>query len=224
MELKFNKNVFWTTYIVLALIALFIMDGFIQPGYWVKSLVKFTLFAIFPMIELYREKRLPKSLLSIDKHFKWILVSCFGLVVLIILGYTILQNLTSFSNIPYILNEQVAVNLDNFLWVGLYIVIVNSFLEEFFFRYLFMNVFELDNGNILIVLSALSFSLYHVGILFGWFDLWLFLLMVLGLFLVGIFFIRLNSKPGSIAHSYLIHLSANIGINIVGYIILKSFH
>lgn len=219
-----TKNTLWATYLISALIVLFVIDGFIQPGYWLKSLFKLGLFALIPIFGLWRERRLPRTLLSLDKSSKIIMILGLGLIILIILGYFILLNLTTFSNIPQILSEQAAVNLDNFLWVSLYIVMINSFLEEFFFRYLFLNVIDNLNKNIAMILSALSFSLYHVGILFGWFDFWLFLLMVLGLFIVGILFTRMNSRPGSIANSYLVHMAANIGINIVGFIILTSTH
>lgn len=224
MKKNFTRNALWATYLISTLIALFVIDGFVQPGYWLKSLFKLVLFGILPILGLWREHRLSRALLSLNKNSKIIMILSLGLIILIIIGYFILLNLTTFSNIPQILREQAAVDLNNFLWVSLYIVLVNSFLEEFFFRYLFLTVVENRNENLTMILSALCFSLYHVGILFGWFDLWLFLLMVIGLFIVGILFTRMNSRPGSIANSYLVHMAANIGINIVGLIILTTTH
>ena len=210
----------WIVYSFLALFLLYYVDHSLQPGYWVKSLIKLILFGVFPFLFLVQEHFNLKSLLSFSQ-VKWhFYLICVGIIFAILAGYFIISTFTSLSNIPDLLNQQVNVNLNNFLWVSLYIILINSALEEFFFRFLLIRIFTFKNVILPHLMSALLFALYHVAIISQWFEAWLFILIVIGLTLVGLLFSALNNKKNGITHSYLIHLSANIGINLVGLVLM----
>ncbi|HCT62654.1 MAG TPA: CPBP family intramembrane metalloprotease [Erysipelotrichaceae bacterium] len=217
----FTKHKYtWIFYIFSALLLIYYVDHSLQPGYWIKSMIKLILFALSPLFFLNKEGFNIQSLFKF-KQVKWhFYLFCIGIILLILIGYFIVNAFTSLTNIPDLLNQQVKVNLNNFLWVSLYIILINSALEEFFFRFLLIKIFSYKNVFIPHLISALLFALYHVAIISQWFEAWLFILIVIGLTVVGLFFSFLNNKKNGITHSYLVHLSANIGINLVGLILM----
>lgn len=218
---SFTKHrTLWILYSFLSLIVLYYVDHSLQPGYWIKSLVKLALFGLVPAYVLYRHHFQLKQLLAFKEVKQSFYALCLGIIAVILMGYFILTQFTSLTNIPDLLNQQVKVNLSNFLWVSLYIILINAFLEEFFFRFLLIKVLATRKYWIAQLLSAFLFALYHVAIIRQWFEPWLFILIVIGLTLVGLLFSALNNKKNGITHSYLIHLSANIGINLVGLILM----
>lgn len=217
----FTKHKYtWIFYIFSALLLIYYVDHSLQPGYWIKSMIKLILFALSPLFFLNKEGFNIQSFFKF-KQVKWYFyLFCIGIILLILIGYFIVNAFTSLTNIPDLLNQQVKVNLNNFLWVSLYIILINSALEEFFFRFLLIKIFSNKNVFIPHLISALLFALYHVAIISQWFEAWLFILIVIGLTVVGLFFSFLNNKKNGITHSYLVHLSANIGINLVGLILM----
>lgn len=215
-----RHKLLWIVYSFSALVLLYYVDHSLQPGYWIKSLIKVIMFGLIPLFFLIRDHFDPKVLIRLTE-VKWsFYLFCMGIILVILAGYYVLSAFTSLSNIPDLLNQQVNVNLNNFLWVSLYIILINSVLEEFFFRFLLIKIFAHKNNLIPHLLSAILFALYHVAIINQWFETWLFILIVIGLTLVGLFFSYLNKGKNGITHSYLIHLSANIGINLVGLILM----
>lgn len=218
---SFTKHrTLWILYSFLSLIVLYYVDHSLQPGYWIKSMVKLTLFGLVPAYVLYRSHFQLKQLLTFNKVKQSFYAFCLGIIAVLLGSYFILSHFTSLTNIPELLNQEVKVNLDNFLWVSLYIILINALLEEFFFRFILIKTFATKQPWIACLLSAFLFALYHVAIISQWFEPWLFILIVLGLTLVGLFFTWLNNEKNGITHSYLIHLSANIGINLVGLILM----
>ena len=128
----------------------------------------------------------------------------------------------SFDQVPDSLSNQVGVSLNNYLWVSLYIILINGPLEEFFFRYFVMKNTWFKSHFVLVSVSSFLFAIYHVGMLFTMFDFYVFIIAILGLMIVGMFFIWLNHQNKGILYSVLIHMFANAGINLVGYIILSG--
>lgn len=206
----------WIFYVLIALGLLYGVDYSLQPGYWIKSLIKLSVFGLVPILILRQDDFRLTSLIHF-KQVKWTFyLSCLSILFVILSGYLVLSAFTSFTHIPALLNQHVKVSLDNFLWVSLYIILINSILEEFFFRFLLIHIFTFKNIFLPHLISAILFALYHVAIISQWFEPWLFILIIIGLTLVGIFFSFLNKGKNGITHSYQIHLSANIGINLVG--------
>lgn len=213
-------RVIWIVYSVVVLFLLYFIDHTLQPGYWIKSLIKLSLFGLVPIYVLLKEKFKLRSRFNFKQVKQGFYVLCLGIILVIIAGYFVLSLFTSLSNIPVLLNQRVQVNLNNYLWISLYIILINSALEEFFFRFLLIKIFTFKNTLLPHFFSAILFAIYHVAIINQWFEPWLFVLVVLGLTLVGLFFSYLNKEKNGITHSYLIHLSANIGINLVGLILM----
>jgi membrane protease YdiL (CAAX protease family) len=114
----------------------------------------------------------------------------------------------------------VGVTANNFILVALYISFINSLLEEFFFRgYAFVVLKQHVHKLYAYFFSAILFSLYHVGMMQGWFDFYIYILSMLGLLIGGLIFNYLNDRWDSIYPSWLVHIFANLAINTVGLIL-----
>ena len=125
-----------------------------------------------------------------------------------------------FSALTESLTSTTGVNKNNFLFVALYISFANSLLEEFFFRgFAFITLVKKINVKSAYVFSALTFALYHTGMMIAWFEIWVFALALIGLFAGGCIFNWLNSCCKNIYPSWIVHMCANFAINTVGFIL-----
>lgn len=198
------------------------VDAIIQPEYFIKSAVKVVFFLTLPLIYfiLYKDKMI-KTLFSISKKaLKTAFTLGISLYVFIVVGYLLLQNVIDFSQITGALSSNIGVNASNFIFVAIYISIINSLLEEFFFRgFSFITLKQYSSRTFAYFFSALAFALYHVAMMIGWFSMPIFLLMIIGLMIGGMLFNFLNEKYNSIYVSWIVHLFANLGINTVGLIL-----
>ena len=214
--------------ILIVLIGCLIMgfiDAVIRPEYLVKSFIKIILFSIMPIIYSLYDKELNLNSLFKVKSKKEIIISFLsgvGIFSLILGAYFLLGRFFDFSNVASSLSENVGVNNSNFIFVAIYISFVNSLLEEFFFRgFAFLKLKEVSNRKFAYIFSALVFALYHVAMMIGWFDISLFILTIVGLFIGGLIFNYFNEKYKNIYVSWLIHMFANFSINYIGFILFN---
>lgn len=201
------------------------IDAVIRPQYLIKSFVKIILFYFMPILYSRYNKDLNlKSLFKVKNKKEIIIAIISGAAVFsFILGsYLILGRFFDFSNVVSSLSANVGVDIDNFIFVAIYISFINSLLEEFFFRgFAFLKLKELVSRKFAYIFSSLAFALYHVAMMIGWFDISLFILTLSGLFVGGIIFNYFNEKYKNIYVSWLIHMFANFAINIVGFMLFN---
>lgn len=202
-----------------------LVDGVIQPGYAVKSAIKIVMFLLIPLLIAKRDGEIElRSLFRFRKSgFLSALGLGIGIYILILAGYFILLQFIDFSGIVGTLSRNAGVEKKNFVFVAIYISFINSLLEEFFFRgFIFMNLKKQGKRAFAYGFSALAFSLYHVAMMIGWFDIWLFGLVLAGLAVGGAIFDYLNEKQGTIYPSWLTHMFANFAINTVGFLLMNG--
>ncbi len=204
--------------IILCCILMAVVDGILQPGYWIKSAGKLLLFLGIPMVFLWPERKQAFTFLIPDKGA--ILTGiCLGLLTLgaILGGYRLIGEYIDLSSIPEALSGDAGITADNFVYVSIYICLCNSFLEEFFFRgFSYFYLRKHSSETFACIFSAAAFSVYHCAILDGWFSPALYALILLALFGCGVLFNLLDKRWERIWLSWLMHLCANLGINIIG--------
>ena len=216
-----KKLLFVLLYILFSCFLMGYVDAVWQPGYAIKSGIKIVLFGAVPILILLK--------LS-SNHFvemfqlKWPSVwrsALLGIAVYIIIvgGYFLLRDHIDFSNITTSLNDSVGVNASNFILVALYISIVNSFLEEFFFRGFSYNLLKSKRRTFAYSICSIVFALYHVAMMIGWYDWWVFVVSILALFVTGLVFHLLNERTKTIYTSWIVHMFSNLGINTVGLLL-----
>ena len=203
-----------------AVIAVFLVEQILQPGYWIKSLLKaaaflgaiqvYALVSRQSFLETVRLRRLSGA-----KPLLW----CMGLFFVgAALLFMLFRNQLDLAGIRESLTRKEGLTRQNCLFVFAYIILCNAFLEEAFFRGFLFGLFQ--NRKIGALASAVLFSLYHIGIFITWFNPFLFLLCLMGLTAVGLFLQWVSERYRSIAASYLIHGCANVAINTVGALLI----
>jgi len=104
----------------------------------------------------------------------------------------------------------------NAIFVFLYIVVINAALEQFFFRgFVFMRLYKMDLKRYAHWYSAVLFSFYHIPILFGAVSWAVLLLCTVGLIVAGLIFNFLAVRFNSITGSLIVHISANLALNLM---------
>ena len=216
------------TIILIVLLGCLIMafvDSVIRPEYLIKSFIKIILFSIMPFIYSRYDKELNLSSLFKIKSKKEIIIAILsgGAIFIFILGaYFIIGNFFDFSNVTSSLSNNLGINNNNFIFVAIYISFINSLLEEFFFRgFAFLKLKEVATRKFAYIFSSLAFAFYHVAMMIGWFDISLFILTIVGLFVGGLIFNYFNEKYKNIYVTWLIHMFANFAINYIGFILFN---
>lgn len=208
--------------VIIACIVMGIVDAVIQPGYAVKSFIKIIMFLLIPLIYGFFNKEVHvKKLFQPDKKGIMIaLVSGIGVYAVVLGAYLAFKDVFDFSALTKSLNETTGVNKSNFLWVALYISFVNSLLEEFFFRgFSFILLEKIVSTRFAYVFSSLTFALYHIAMMIGWFGVPVIVISLIGLFAGGMIFNKFDEKSETIFLSWLIHMFANFATNTIGFIL-----
>ena len=202
------------------------VDLIVHPNYFVKISIKIILFILIPSIYFIIFKKEAKDLKNIFKfNTKGILLSIFlGILIFatIIGGYFLTNNLFDYSNVSNNLTSGMGITKSNFMYVAIYITIINSFLEEFFFReFGFIELKKQTNVKFANLFSSICFAIYHVGMSIGSFKLVLLIIIILALVFAGIIFNTLIKKYKNIYIPWIVHIFTDAAIMIVGTILFN---
>lgn len=217
-----KKTVAVVLLIVLFCAIMAVIDGVLKANYFTKSVVKVIVFLVLPAVYTLYDKNLQiKPLFAPNKPgIKLALGLCIPVYIVILGGYLLLKDVFDFSAITKSLTQNIGVSRDNFVFVALYISFVNSLLEEFFFRgFAFLTLQKIASKKFAYIFSASAFAFYHIAMMIGWFSIWVFVIVLAGLFAGGLIFNYLNDKSRSIYPSWFVHMFANFAINTVGFML-----
>ena len=198
----------------------FFVEQIIQPGYLIKSIIKVCSFG--GIICLYSALIKKKITEVINLHKPRKIGALLGCIALFFVGigilFLIFTKQINWDGVRESLITKEGLTKQNCFFVFGYIIVVNSFLEEAFFRGFFPGLFK--NKAIGAVISALLFSAYHIGIIGAWFNILVFLVCIIGLAFVGLFLQWLSKKYETIVADWMVHASANIAINVIGALLI----
>ena len=220
-----RKSIYIISSLSLFSLAVTLIDAFVHPGYFTKIPIKILFFLVLPMLFFVINKSefgKFKSLFTFRK--KGLLLSLLGIGVygVIVGGYFLTRNIFDFSQVTSSLGEGMGITKDNFLYVALYISLMNSFLEEFFFRgFGFITLKKYTGKPFAYIFSSCIFAFYHAGMMIPMFEPVLLVLLFSGLIIGGCIFSYLNDKTENIYPSWFVHMSANFAINTVGFILFS---
>lgn len=219
-----NKKIPIMLSVFLFAIAITLIDAFLHPNYFLKIPIKILFFLALPLLFFAKNKEVFKEFKKIFVFKKGGLLKAFllgvGVYAIILGGYFLTRNVIDFSNVTSSLTEGMGITAKNFIYVSLYISLMNSFLEEFFFRgFGFITLKKYTTRRIAYIFSSTLFAVYHVGMLVGMFNFWVLLLLLGGLIIGGCIFNYLNESNDNIYPSWFVHMFANFAINTVGFIL-----
>ncbi len=213
------RNIIGIVIVVCA--AMIFVESVLLPAYVVKTAFKLVLFlgSVFFCSLMYDFRILSKE--YNPNALKLIIFLGICVYLFILAGYFIIHDFLDVEQIRQSLMGKEGIDGSNFIFVALYISIVNSFVEELLFRGLaFRELHQKGHCFLAYVFSAGAFAIYHVGIISGWFSFPVFVLMVVGLFVAGILLNFFCHYADSILGSWVIHATANLAINTIGFMIL----
>lgn len=211
---------------LIACIILYFVEQVLVVNYVVKTVIKLLFFIAIPCIymKFIKKQPLSKSInyKNIDKHHLK-MGFLFGIMsfLIILIAFYVLRNIINLQGISEDLQSKSKITATSFIFVGLYITLGNSFIEEYFFRgFIFLNLYELKSKKIAYIYSSLLFGLYHIGIFRTWFNFGLVGLALIGLISIGFVFCWLDTKSNNFINSWIVHILADSSIIIIG---LKMF-
>ncbi|QUH26509.1 CPBP family intramembrane glutamic endopeptidase [Serpentinicella alkaliphila] len=217
-----NKKIIYISSLV-ACIVLFYVEQALVVNYLIKTLVKIFLFTLIPYLYIrFIDKKSIKESINLNRldisNIRLGLVFGIASFAIVLISYALFKDFLDINSIINELQAKSQITPGNFFLVGLYIILGNSFLEEFFFRgFIFLNLYKLDNKLYAYIYSSALFAVYHVGIFKTWFNIWLIGLALLGLIVIGLIFNWLNTKSNNFLNSWLVHIFADIAIIIIGF-------
>lgn len=207
---------------LIACILLYFVEQVLIVSYVIKTSIKIMFFILIPYIYMkFIKKESPSKSINhknIDKHhlkmgFLFGILSFF----IILIAYYILRNVIDLQSISDDLQTKSKITASSFIFVGLYITLGNSFLEEYFFRgFIFLNLYEHKSKKFAYIYSSFLFGLYHIGIFKAWFNIELVGLALLGLIAVGFIFNWLDTKSENFINSWIVHILADSAIILIG--------
>ena len=215
-----NKNIGFLT--VIALFAC-IMHAVIlntQFNYYVyTSVFKAVLFILCPVIYFRISKNGKFKDLFLIKGDKknTLFSSLLGLCVFafIFIVFMILRPSLDSAMIIDALSKN-GITAGNFSFVFIYIVVINAALEEIFFRgFVFMTIYRNGFRRYAHVYSCLLFAFYHVAVLNNAVKPGVLIFCIAGLAVAGLIFNGLAIKCKSITGSLVVHISANLALNLI---------
>ena len=206
---------------VVSLAILACIEQFLKPDYLVKSICKLFLLLIPIMIYSKLTDQTIKEITDFKK-LKSARILYIGMALAyvgIIIAFLLFRNNIDLNQIRENLMTKEKLTRENCLFVFAYIILVNSLLEESFFRGFLCHLFTAEGKEKTgIIFSAVCFALYHIGMVSNWFNPLIFIICIAGLAGCGILLQMVERHFGTLKASWLIHGCANLAINTIGVI------
>lgn len=148
----------------------------------------------------------------------------FGIVLTLIyaIAYYVFRGFLNFNIISTELNNLASINTTNIIFLGIYIIVLNSVFEEYFWRgFVFNELRTLIKPWVAYTFTGIAFSLHHVMFYLGWFNIGLFVLVTVGLIGFAIIMNFFFEKYKDLLSCWLIHIFVDcvqifIGLKIFG--------
>jgi len=153
-------------------------------------------------------------------EFKPVIVLSVFVFMIIMIAFLILNSFINFDTIQDDFVNRMQISTSQFVWASIYTIVINALIEEIFFRgFIFMNLLK-KNRVLAYLISSGLFAIYHMAIFKTWFSLPIFILIMFGLFVGGLIFSHFVEKTNSFLASYMIHVSADLAIVLIGVRVL----
>ena len=203
---------------ILSILLLLWIEQSVGVTYGIKTVAKVILFLAIPLM-LFRAMKLPflQFRKADRKSVRLAFILGISIMAIIIGTFLLLQQSIDIASLRDDLFQS-GITQAVFPFIALYILIGNSFVEEFFFRGLLPNLF--GQSKMRFILPPFFFAVYHIAIFLPWFTLPILLLAVGGLWAGGLIFQIVNEKCHTILPSWIIHMFADIGILLIGVYVL----
>ncbi|MCD6579402.1 CPBP family intramembrane metalloprotease [bacterium] len=157
------------------------------------------------------------------KLFPYQIIIGLILVGIYLLAFFLLKHFLNFDQIAHKLINRNGITPINLIFVGLFIILINSYLEEYFWRgYLFKEFSSCISPFWAHLLSGFGFSLHHLVFIYDWFNIPFFIVTFIGLSGYGIIMNLIYQKTKGILSTWVIHILVDlVQVGLGFYIFLK---
>jgi membrane protease YdiL (CAAX protease family) len=152
--------------------------------------------------------------------FKVLLLGLF-LSLIYLSAFLIFKNYLNLDNIANNLKSSADINSTNIIFIGLYIIFINSILEEFFWRGFIFKELNKKNRISSYLLTGLAFSFHHVIFYYSWFNLPITIIVTLGLIIYSLFASYIFEKYKDLFSCWLIHILVDIVQIYIALVVFK---
>ena len=190
-----------------------IVETVIEPVYFIKSLIKFILFFFIPFIIMKKlNKNIFKDFKLNKESIKHLLILGIFIYGIIMLAYLFTQNIFDYPKLVKSLISDQHLTRNSLIWVAIYISFINSFLEEFLFRFIaFIKLLKYTKRIYAYLFSSMLFSLYHIAMIEAFPPILTFI-SVIGLAVGGLIFNYVDEKHNNIYNSWIVHMFADFAL------------
>ncbi|MFP4423730.1 MAG: CPBP family intramembrane glutamic endopeptidase [Candidatus Woesearchaeota archaeon] len=202
--------------LVLPLLIIFISREFFPSTYVFSSLYK--IIFLFPIAyRIFSGKKVKEA---ISKHFliktlrrNILHVTGIGLLLsgTYIGAFYVAKGMIPMEEIASRLHETISLDGTSIIFVGVYIIVLNSLLEEFFWRGFLFDEFRKSFPYwVSHLATGVGFSLHHVVFYYNWFSVPVFLVVTLGLIGYAIIMNMVFQRYGDLFSCWVIHAFADV--------------
>lgn len=208
-----KKSIYLILMVIICCTLMAIVETIIEPVYFIKSLIKIILFFIIPFIIMKKLNNNIFSNLKLNKRsIKHLLILGILIYWIIMIAYFITRNIFDYPKLVESLVSDQYVTRNSFIWVSIYISFINSFLEEFLFRFIsFIKLLKYTKRIYAYLFSSMIFAIYHIAMIEA-FPPVLTILCIIGLAVGGCIFNFVDEKNNNIYNSWIVHMFADFAI------------
>lgn len=220
--MKNKKMLYLILSTVIVVMLLYITDQVMSLSYNTKIIVKLMLFVSFPLVYtlMIKESVVKTSWINYrNKEKKSMLSIVLGVLVfaIIIVAYIIMKPYIDTEVMVKEFQDKYKINESNVIYYSIYLVFVNSFLEEYFFRgFVFLHMKKLGFRKFAYFFSACAFAVYHIANFQNWMFIYAFILALIGLIVGGYIFNYLDDEQETFINSWFVHICADLAIALIG--------
>ncbi|PIZ95495.1 MAG: hypothetical protein COX80_04345 [Candidatus Magasanikbacteria bacterium CG_4_10_14_0_2_um_filter_33_14] len=212
-----NKIILLLSLIIFPPIIIILSRQILPNNYFFSSLYK--LVFLSPIVfALWSEKKTLKKSLTENFHFSTFKKNI-GILTLIgislagiyLASFFIFQNFLDLNTITEKLKNLINITLTNLIFIGLYIIVLNSLLEEYFWRgFLFNNLEKFIKPWQAYLITGIAFSFHHVMFYYNWFNVGFFILVTFGLTAYAIIVSYVFKRYQDLFSCWYIHIFADL--------------
>lgn len=212
-----NQIILMLALILLPPIFILLSREIFEASYFSSSVYK--LIFLFPILyRVYIEKKRIKKAICEHFSFKSLRTNALKLIgvglgffVIYVGAFYLFRGYLDLQNTVDQLNQMASINVGNIIFIGLYIIVINSLLEEFFWR-----GFLFDKLNILIkpwlayLITGIAFSFHHMVFYYNWFEPIYLIIITVGLAIYAMIMNFIFSKTRDLFSCWMVHAFADI--------------
>lgn len=203
--------------LIVPLLLIIVIHSFAPGNYVTSSLYKIIFLTPLLYRPLFNGTNLKQSFLEHislktfrENAGKALLVGL-GLSFIYGLHYLLFKNLIAADSIVEQLGKTASITAINIILIGLFIIVINSFLEEFFWRgFAFHELQQLMAPWKAHLITGIAFSLHHIIFYYSWFSFEIVMLVTIGLILYAIFMNLFFKRFHDLLSCWIIHAMVDI--------------